>query len=72
LLNTVTLKAIGNPKLWDSNILIIFGRTPRTQNYFIWDFFGIFFFMKCRVKEEREVKRNVSYSDGQVVEGNTR
>jgi hypothetical protein len=29
--------------------------------------------MKCPVKEEREVKRNTSYSDGQVVEeDNTR
>ena len=29
---------------------------------------GYFFFLKCRAKEEREVKRNTSYSDGQVVE----
>ena len=31
-------------------------------------FFRSIFFFKCRVKDEREVKRNVSYSAGQVVE----
>ena len=52
-------------------------------NYFWWDSTaaelfsvgssGYFFFLKCRVKEEREVKRNDSYSAGQVVEeGDTR
>jgi hypothetical protein len=53
-------------------------------NYFWWDsegsriflsrtFSRIFFVVKCRVKEEREVKRNACYSAGQVVEeGNAR
>jgi len=44
---------------WDSEVrrIILCGTFSR-----------IFFFIKCRVKEEREVKRNVSYSPGQVVE----
>jgi hypothetical protein len=31
---TVTCKTMETPKLWDSNILILFGWTPRPQNYF--------------------------------------
>jgi hypothetical protein len=49
---------------WDSEDRRIFLVGP--SGHFI-------FFVKCRVKEEREVERNVSYNVGTVVEtGDTR
>ena len=69
----------GIPKLWNSNILVIFGGTRRDTTYCVWDnlffphfFFPIFFCFEVSLKE-RERFRNTSYIAGQVVEeGDTR
>ena len=58
LIHTVPGKPNENPKLWESNIFIIFGESPRAAalfvHYFPWEwqpaafFFYTFLFMKCR------------------------
>ena len=42
--------------MWDSNILIIFGGTPRTVELFQVGHWGIFCYVKCHVKEEERVR----------------
>ena len=70
---TVIFMPNGILKLWNSNILIIFGGTRRTPELFSVGqfFFSLFFptfFVKCRVKERERFRNASSYIAGQVVE----